>query len=176
MRPLKVDFLPRRPVNPWVWIALSAALLAVALQQAYAAWTVFEQTELLDVELSQLRRQADETDQRRREASAQSERSQIRPYARDAAAKAMLAEYPWDQVLRSLESVATQDVKLTKLEVSAVDDVVTAEYEVKDGSALLEMMEHLNAGDADPRWRLQRMQSASKVGEPVTATLISRWR
>ena len=88
----------------------------------------------------------------------------------------MLAEHRlgWREVLTALETIALVGVTPVSVEIAASEGSGLARVEVafSDHARLLEYLERLNAGQADPQWTLIRAQA--QAGGSSTAVLQAR--
>ena len=173
MRALQVEFAAKRPVSPWLWGGLAAALCLLATQQGREGWALRQQTTAAENEASVLAVQLDRGLQAQRDAA-----SQVRPepaYLRDALAVAKVARFPVGRVLASLEATRVQGVKLTALDIFAAGGTARAELEFASHDALMRYLDDINAGEERPRWRLLQAQTATAGAGGSTATIGSNW-
>ena len=172
MKPLKVDFAPRHRVAAGWWLALSAALLALAISQSLQAWEAMQATRATRAQIAELSARLER--QRQAQEAAIARARIVPPYAQDAAAFAKMAAFPLNRVLRSLETVQIAGVRITSIDIDAAEGTVRVEIEQSSGEALMRYLSDLNAGEEKSRWQLVQMRSAtgSALG---TAQLTSRW-
>jgi hypothetical protein len=174
VKPLRVDFAPKRRLPRRPLFALAIAFSLLALQQGWEAMKL--QRRLRDVEREVLDLSADiDRATRARLAAAEAKRSEPL-YARDARAMAKIAGFPLNRVLASLEATRVQGVKLTTLRVSATDGDVEGELEFTDQESLMHYVDGINAGELKPRWRLMQAQmDSSGTGKGIASIASSHW-
>jgi hypothetical protein len=173
MKPLSVEFAPKRPLPAWVWVMASVLMLGVAAQQGWDAWRLTSKLHAAQVEHAGLKARLDHAARARREAEAALRAEPA--YAKDLAAIAKMASFPLDRVLASVESAQVVGARLTSIEVSAVEGVATAELEFSDQQALGAYLDAVNAGESEPRWRLVQARAGTQ-GAPGTASIVSSWK
>jgi hypothetical protein len=173
VRPLRIDFVPRRHPPAWLWYLASAILAGVAVQQGWTAWQLSRQASAAEVKVSELRLKIERVERAHQRAHA--EQAIEPPYAKDAAAIAKVAAFPVEQVFASIESAQVSGVRLTSLDVSATGGTARVELEFSDSAALSNYLAAINAGEEQPRWRLVQARMGLS-GTPSTATIAARWR
>lgn len=173
MKPLNVNFAPRRQLPAWLWIGLTLALLGFAAYEAWQAWGLTQQLRAAEHEAMAL---ASKLEQARINRQAAVDKANIPPpYAKDAELIARMASFPLDQVLKSIESVRIEGIRVSALDVSTVDGAVKLDLEFNSNEVLMRYLEELNAGEPQPRWRLLQAQAGSSTSIGGTASITSVW-
>lgn len=172
MRLLRVNFVRRRSIWPWLGYSLSTALLAAAAFQSWSALALMKQVRAAEEEV--LRISAEVDAKRKPPVGILKQSGAEMPYAQDAAALAKLAGFDAGRVLAALESAQVVGVKVTVLEIFPAERLARVELEVADPTALLQFLEQINAGlEPAQRWQLTRAQSPT-VSAAGTATVVRR--
>ncbi|MBB3193880.1 hypothetical protein [Roseateles terrae] len=158
MRPIAVDFAPRRvwtpPLIAW---AIACGLVTTGLSlKAGLAWDA-RQAASRSVEESQARLST--LEKKLREAS-QSVTTQKAPaYSRDALETARVAGFPSQAVLRSLEATAEDGIRINSVSLQPAQGIAEVALEFADYEALLRYIDQLNEGSPRALWSLVRAQS-----------------
>jgi hypothetical protein len=168
MKPLKVNFAPRRRLSAWCWYFPSLFVFGIAAEQGWQAWHLREQVEPVQAERTRLSAQIEQA------RTAVARPVSPPPYAKDAAEIARMASFPMNAVFTAIESAQVPTVRMTSLEISAGERTVRAGLEFADYKGLGDYLEAINAGEGRARWRLMQAQLASG-GAPNTATISSQW-
>lgn len=172
MRALKVNFLPKSKAGARWSMALSAALLCVAAQQAWLSVEAYKKLKALEAEVAR------QTEEREAAAAADRIRSQTPaaepPYAKDAAAIARIASFDTAGIFAAIEATQVRGVRVTQLEILPAESVARVELEILEPKALTEYLEVINVGvDTGPRWHLVRTR-AGLGANPGSAELVYR--
>ncbi len=172
MKPLKVDFAPRRRAPASLWLSITLIALGVSAQQGWQAWQARERLQSAKAQVARLIEQQDQAQRARR--AAESRPVVEPPYARDLAALSKAAAFPLAAVFASVEAARVPGVRVTALEASPAEGTVRAELEFSDLDALGRYVGELNAGEPKPRWTLQGAKTGA-AGAPGTASVASTW-
>lgn len=172
MRTLKVDFAPaRRPLAALAVWAVACALLTAGL--GVGAWRAWERRQDLAGEAARDAREVARLQAALRERADRAAATAVPPgYARDALTVARTAAFPWQPVLRALETVAVDGVRVTGIELNAARGGADVTLEFDDYKALLAYLELLNEGEAVQRWSLVRAEAS---GSRRQAVIRSTW-
>lgn len=166
MRPIAVDFAPRRMWTPRliVWaIACGLATTALSLK-AGLAWEA-QQAASRSVEESQSRLSA--LEKKLRDANNSVTTQKAPAYARDAMETARVAGFPTQAVLRSLETTAEDGIRINSISLQPAQSMGEVALEFADYEALLRYIDQLNEGSPRALWTLVRAQSSAGKKQAV---------
>lgn len=163
MRPLNIDFVPRRRPAPWMWRAVaSLGALAVGL----LGMAVYEkaQTDRIEAEIERCRAEP---------VAPILAASSVAMPAYDRSARQMMAERlaAWPAALRALEVTQAPGVQVVGVDISATEQRIRVDVLYEDLGNLLGYVADLNQGESTQRWKLDRANTSERQGSPSSASL-----
>ena len=170
MRPLEVEFAPRRPWTIWLCAAVAFIALAWAGVQSVRWWQ-------LDQQLQALRARDLATQaliEANRHAASHPEPKAEPAYAESARQALALASFDMGAVLAALESAQIAGVHVSSMELSADTRTARVELELQSAELVTPYVEALNAGDPQPHWSLAALSNTAASGA-AAATVVGSW-
>lgn len=172
MKPLQINFAPKRVLPLWFWVGLNVIGVMLAIIEGRQTWLTYQ---ALQAAKAQVALQAEQTAQRQEAERLASMAAHVTPpYAQDAIQTAHMAAMPIDQVLVGLEKTRVLGIQVTNLDLSTVDGSVRIDVQFQDQSTLLKYIEELNLGEDTPRWRLLEAKQGA-TPDQNSAVLVSKW-
>jgi hypothetical protein len=172
MKPLRIDFLPPRPLQVWMAALCGLLVLAALGVGAWAGWVHQEVAGLRQALAAQSAQHA--------QAAALATQAVVPisspppPYEADARRALREAQFDTAQALTALETVVVTGVLPVSVELQADGNLARVEVEFGDQSALLKYLAELNAGELAPRWQLLRATARASNQAVGSAVIESR--